>query len=135
MAQSSTDLTWLRGSSVLVTGARVSGLAVVQPLLDLGAVVTVTDSDRTALDEAANRGAAVVLQDELRARAQAVAEAAGPETSWLSPDPGEAGGGEPGRSGDSQGSGAAAQAAQEGLEFARRTQERPAAMRAVRWVG
>ncbi|WP_206489157.1 UDP-N-acetylmuramoyl-L-alanine--D-glutamate ligase [Rhodococcus sp. KRD162] len=74
MAQSSTDLTWLRGSSVLVTGARVSGLAVVQPLLDLGAVVTVTDSDRTALDEAANRGAAVVLQDELLSDASAIAE-------------------------------------------------------------
>ncbi|OZD04536.1 UDP-N-acetylmuramoyl-L-alanine--D-glutamate ligase [Rhodococcus sp. 06-235-1A] len=62
---SRTDLTWLRGSSVLVTGARVSGLAVVQPLLDLGAAVTVTDSNRGALDEAANIGAAVVLQEDL----------------------------------------------------------------------
>ncbi|MBY4129791.1 UDP-N-acetylmuramoyl-L-alanine--D-glutamate ligase [Rhodococcus fascians] len=65
MRESPTDLTWLRGSSVLVTGARVSGLAVVRPLLDLGAVVTVTDSDRSALDAASSIGAAVVLQDDL----------------------------------------------------------------------
>ncbi|MDI9896816.1 UDP-N-acetylmuramoyl-L-alanine--D-glutamate ligase [Rhodococcus sp. IEGM 1381] len=65
MNESSNDLTWLRGKSVLVTGARVSGLAVVRPLLDLGAVVTVTDSDRDALDGAARIGAAVVLQDDL----------------------------------------------------------------------
>ncbi len=65
MNESSTDLSWLRGSSVLVTGARVSGLAVVRPLLDLGAVVTVTDSDRGALDAASSIGAAVVLQDDL----------------------------------------------------------------------
>ncbi|KQU57335.1 UDP-N-acetylmuramoylalanine--D-glutamate ligase [Rhodococcus sp. Leaf278] len=65
MNETSIDLSWLRGSSVLVTGARVSGLAVVRPLLDLGAVVTVTDSDRGALDRASSIGAAVVLQDDL----------------------------------------------------------------------
>lgn len=70
---SRTDPTWLRGSSVLVTGARISGLAVVRPLLDLGAVVTVTDSNRAALDEASNSGAAVVLQDDLLADPAALA--------------------------------------------------------------
>ena len=50
MTEASTHLSWLRDSSVLVTGARISGLAVVRPLLDLGALVTVTDSNRAALD-------------------------------------------------------------------------------------
>ncbi|ORI16840.1 UDP-N-acetylmuramoylalanine--D-glutamate ligase [Rhodococcus sp. 1163] len=61
------DLTWLRGRTVLVAGARVSGLATVQPLLDLGAEVLVTDSDPGALDNARALGAGVVLQDELLA--------------------------------------------------------------------
>ncbi|MGF0312640.1 UDP-N-acetylmuramoyl-L-alanine--D-glutamate ligase [Rhodococcus sp. IEGM1428] len=73
MNESSHDLTWLRGKSVLVTGARVSGLAVVRPLLDLGAVVTVTDSDRGALDGAPSIGVAVVLQDDLLGNPAALA--------------------------------------------------------------
>ncbi|AMY25573.1 UDP-N-acetylmuramoyl-L-alanine--D-glutamate ligase [Rhodococcoides fascians] len=73
MTEASTDLSWLRGSSVLVTGARISGLAVVRPLLDLGALVTVTDSNRAALDEASALGAAVVVQDDLLADPDAIA--------------------------------------------------------------
>ncbi|MCX6489603.1 MAG: Mur ligase family protein, partial [Rhodococcus sp.] len=73
MTEASTDLSWLRGSSVLVTGARISGLAVVRPLLDLGALVTVTDSNRAALDEASALGAAMVVQDDLLADPDAIA--------------------------------------------------------------
>lgn len=67
MTSTATDLTWLRGASVLVTGARVSGLAVVRPLLDLGAEVTVTDSNGAALGDASNLGVAAMTQDELLA--------------------------------------------------------------------
>jgi len=70
-----------------------------------------------------------------RARAQVEAEAVTPETAWPRPGPGEPGCGEPGRDGNCQGPGPAAQTAREALELARRTQEQPAATRAVRWVG
>ncbi|SNT22276.1 UDP-N-acetylmuramoyl-L-alanine--D-glutamate ligase [Rhodococcoides kyotonense] len=69
MAQSidDEDLTRLRGRTVLVAGGRVSGLATVTPLQDLGARVLVTDSDAGAVANAVARGAGGVHQDELLA--------------------------------------------------------------------
>ncbi len=61
------DLSWLSGKTVLVAGGRVSGLAAVVPLHDLGADVLVTDSDDAAVDTARALGARAVRQDELLA--------------------------------------------------------------------
>lgn len=61
------DLGWLSGTTVLVAGGRVSGLATVGPLRDLGADVLVTDTDAAALDNARELGAGVVLQEDLLA--------------------------------------------------------------------
>ncbi|MFC4602146.1 UDP-N-acetylmuramoyl-L-alanine--D-glutamate ligase [Rhodococcus kronopolitis] len=47
------ELARLRGAAVLVAGARVSGLALVAPLRDLGAEVTLTDGNQGSLDAAA----------------------------------------------------------------------------------
>ena len=65
------DLGWLSGKRVLVAGGRVSGLATVAPLVDLGADVLVTDSDHGAVDAARSLGAGGVQQDELLADAGA----------------------------------------------------------------
>ncbi|MFC9790006.1 UDP-N-acetylmuramoyl-L-alanine--D-glutamate ligase [Rhodococcus sp. NPDC127528] len=48
-----TDLSRLAGQRVLVTGARVSGLALIAPLRDLGAEVVLADGDAGLLDAAA----------------------------------------------------------------------------------
>lgn len=61
------DLTRLRGRTVLVAGARVSGLATVPPLQDLGAHVLVTDSDAGAVAKAEALGVRGILQDDLLA--------------------------------------------------------------------
>lgn len=61
----SDDLEWLRGRTVLVAGGRISGLATVGPLRDLGADVLVTDSDPSAVDNAKAAGARGMLQAEL----------------------------------------------------------------------
>lgn len=55
----------LRGAAVLVTGAGISGRAVIAPLHDLGARVTVTDTNAGALARCAELGAATVPVDEL----------------------------------------------------------------------
>ncbi|MDH6279661.1 UDP-N-acetylmuramoyl-L-alanine--D-glutamate ligase [Prescottella agglutinans] len=64
----------LRDADVLVTGAGISGRAVIAPLLDLGARVTVTDTNDDALARCAELGAATVRIDELVADPQRVAE-------------------------------------------------------------
>lgn len=61
----SEDLEWLRGKTVLVAGGRVSGLATVGPLRDLGAEVVVTDSDSGAVDNARSLGVGGIAQDDL----------------------------------------------------------------------
>ncbi|MDJ0393088.1 UDP-N-acetylmuramoyl-L-alanine--D-glutamate ligase [Rhodococcus sp. G-MC3] len=63
----SEDLGWLSGKTVLVAGARVTGLATVGPLRDLGAEVLVTDSDPGALDKARALGAGGISQEDLLA--------------------------------------------------------------------
>ncbi|WP_307828252.1 UDP-N-acetylmuramoyl-L-alanine--D-glutamate ligase [Antrihabitans sp. YC2-6] len=57
------DLTDLRGKDVLVTGWGISGKALVEPLRDLGAVITVTSS--AGLDDAAAHGLGVATADDL----------------------------------------------------------------------
>lgn len=61
------DLRSLHGRTVLVAGGRVSGLATVGPLLDLGAEVLVTDSDAGAIEKARSLGVGGILQDDLLA--------------------------------------------------------------------
>lgn len=63
----SEGLDWLKGKTVLVAGGRISGLAAVVPLRELGAEVVVTDSDPDAIEAARSVGAAGVRQDELLA--------------------------------------------------------------------
>nr|WP_206037904.1 UDP-N-acetylmuramoyl-L-alanine--D-glutamate ligase [Rhodococcus sp. HNM0569] len=55
----------LRGESVLVTGAGVSGRAVVEPLRRLGAQVTVTDARAESLAPYAGLGADTIVLDDL----------------------------------------------------------------------
>lgn len=55
----------LRDAAVLVTGAGISGRAVIAPLHDLGARVTVTDTNADALARCAELGATTVLLDDL----------------------------------------------------------------------
>ena len=57
----------MKGKTVLVAGGRISGLAAVVPLRELGAEVVVTDSDPDAIEAARSVGAAGVRQDELLA--------------------------------------------------------------------
>ncbi|GGG05482.1 UDP-N-acetylmuramoylalanine--D-glutamate ligase [Rhodococcoides trifolii] len=59
----------LAGKRVLVTGGRVTGRAVVPVLLDLGARVTVADSDSGELERCAALGAETVVISELDAAA------------------------------------------------------------------
>ena len=59
----SEGLDWLKGETVLVAGGRISGLAAVVPLRELGAEVVVTDSDPDAIEAARSVGAAGVRQD------------------------------------------------------------------------
>lgn len=61
------DLAWLAGKTVLVAGGRVSGLATVGPLLDLGAQVIVTDSDPSAVEKARGLGVGGIRQDDFLA--------------------------------------------------------------------
>ncbi|MGO4203086.1 UDP-N-acetylmuramoyl-L-alanine--D-glutamate ligase [Rhodococcus sp. TAF43] len=68
------DLDRLRGASVLVTGAGISGRAVIAPLHDLGARVTVTDTNVDALARCAELGAETVPLDDLVADPARVAE-------------------------------------------------------------
>ncbi|QXW05375.1 UDP-N-acetylmuramoyl-L-alanine--D-glutamate ligase [Rhodococcus globerulus] len=51
------DLSWLRGQRVLVAGGRVSGQATIEPLVALGASVTVADSTLDFADRCAELGA------------------------------------------------------------------------------
>ncbi|MFD9665425.1 UDP-N-acetylmuramoyl-L-alanine--D-glutamate ligase [Rhodococcus sp. NPDC059968] len=74
MAEEHGRLDWLRGRSVLVAGAGVSGRATIEPLRDLGALVTVTDANVDALAECARLGAATVPIDDLLAERDRVAE-------------------------------------------------------------
>ncbi|AOW94714.1 UDP-N-acetylmuramoylalanine--D-glutamate ligase [Rhodococcus sp. WMMA185] len=64
----------MRGRSVLVAGAGISGRATIEPLGDLGALVTVTDSDADALGACARQGAATILIDDLLADRDRIAE-------------------------------------------------------------
>lgn len=68
------NLDGLRGAHVLVTGAGISGRAVIAPLHDLGAHVTVTDTAPDALARCADAGAATVPVDDLVADPQRLAE-------------------------------------------------------------
>ncbi|MEU2002947.1 UDP-N-acetylmuramoyl-L-alanine--D-glutamate ligase [Rhodococcus sp. NPDC019627] len=61
------ELDRLRGRAVLVAGAGISGRATIEPLRELGALVTVTDSNADALAECARLGAATVPIDDLLA--------------------------------------------------------------------
>ncbi|ANS29305.1 UDP-N-acetylmuramoylalanine-D-glutamate ligase [Rhodococcus opacus] len=74
MAEEHGGLDWLRGRSVLVAGAGVSGRATIEPLRDLGALVTVTDANVDALAECARLGAATVPIDDLLTERDRVAE-------------------------------------------------------------
>ncbi|MEV0948756.1 UDP-N-acetylmuramoyl-L-alanine--D-glutamate ligase [Rhodococcus sp. NPDC049939] len=67
MSEERRGLDWLRGRSVLVAGAGISGRATIEPLEDLGALVTVTDSDASALAALARLGTPTILIDELLA--------------------------------------------------------------------
>lgn len=69
------ELEWLRGTRVLVAGAGISGRAVVTPLTELGAQVTVTDRSADALEHCRELGADTVDLDELVAEADAHPEA------------------------------------------------------------
>jgi len=55
-ADSENDLSWLRGTRVLVAGGRVSGQATIEPLVALGAVVTVADSTLDFAERCAELG-------------------------------------------------------------------------------
>ncbi|MFZ2172875.1 MAG: UDP-N-acetylmuramoyl-L-alanine--D-glutamate ligase [Rhodococcus sp. (in: high G+C Gram-positive bacteria)] len=68
------ELGWLRGRSVLVTGAGVSGRATIEPLHDLGALVTVADANPEALAECARMGAATTPIDDLLADRERLAD-------------------------------------------------------------
>ncbi|MGA9871883.1 MAG: UDP-N-acetylmuramoyl-L-alanine--D-glutamate ligase [Rhodococcus sp. (in: high G+C Gram-positive bacteria)] len=63
----SEDLQWIRGKTVLVAGSRVSGLATIAPLRELGADVLVTDSAADAVARAVELGARGILQADLLA--------------------------------------------------------------------
>ncbi|WP_072688529.1 UDP-N-acetylmuramoyl-L-alanine--D-glutamate ligase [Rhodococcus marinonascens] len=65
MAEERGELDWLHGRRVLVAGAGISGRATIEPLNDLGAFVTVTDSDVHALAACARIGATTVPLDNL----------------------------------------------------------------------
>ena len=56
-AAGANDLSWLRGQRVLVAGGRVSGQATIEPLVALGASVTVADSTLDFADRCAELGA------------------------------------------------------------------------------
>ncbi|QCQ91500.1 UDP-N-acetylmuramoyl-L-alanine--D-glutamate ligase [Rhodococcus sp. SGAir0479] len=64
----------LRGAAVLVAGAGISGRAVIAPLHDLGARVTVTDTNADVLARCAEAGAATVPLGDLVADPARVAE-------------------------------------------------------------
>ncbi len=68
------NLDGLRGARVLVTGAGISGRAVIAPLHDLGAHVTVTDTAADALARCAEAGASTVPVDDLAADPRRMAE-------------------------------------------------------------
>lgn len=59
------DLDWLRSGNVLVAGAGISGRATIEPLRELGATVTVTDTNPDALEQCARLGAFTVGIDAL----------------------------------------------------------------------
>ncbi|MDI9914287.1 UDP-N-acetylmuramoyl-L-alanine--D-glutamate ligase [Rhodococcus sp. IEGM 1379] len=61
------DLSWLRGQRVLVAGGRVSGQATIEPLVVLGAVVTVADSTLDFADRCAELGADTVTTASIEA--------------------------------------------------------------------
>lgn len=73
-ATSGTALGRLDGRAVLVAGAGISGRAVIGPLHDVGARVTVTDTSPDALARCAELGAETVLLDELTGTPGAVAD-------------------------------------------------------------
>ncbi|WP_442971167.1 MULTISPECIES: UDP-N-acetylmuramoyl-L-alanine--D-glutamate ligase [unclassified Rhodococcus (in: high G+C Gram-positive bacteria)] len=64
----------LQGRRVLVAGGRVSGRAVVPALHDVGALVTVTDSDVSSLETCAELGVDTVHMDSVATDRDAVAE-------------------------------------------------------------
>ncbi|KAA0023203.1 UDP-N-acetylmuramoyl-L-alanine--D-glutamate ligase [Antrihabitans cavernicola] len=57
----------MAGKNVLVTGWGISGKALIQPLRDLGATITVTDGGAAALAEAAELGLHTAVPDDLAA--------------------------------------------------------------------
>lgn len=61
------ELSELRGRSVLVTGWGVSGKALIEPLRELGAIVTVTDGGAAARAEADELGLRTAVPDDLTA--------------------------------------------------------------------
>jgi hypothetical protein len=66
----------LRGRRVLVAGGRVSGRAVIPALLEVGASVTVADSDTSSLEACADLGVDTVSMDAIATDRDAVAESA-----------------------------------------------------------
>ncbi len=70
-ADSENDLSWLRGTRVLVAGGRVSGQATIEPLVALGAVVTVADSTLDFAERCAELGADMVTTTSIEDRKSA----------------------------------------------------------------
>ena len=58
-------LDWLRGKRVLVTGWGISGRALVQPLRDVGASITVTDSNQASSTEVESLGLTAASESDL----------------------------------------------------------------------
>ncbi|WP_424809652.1 UDP-N-acetylmuramoyl-L-alanine--D-glutamate ligase [Rhodococcus sp. 27YEA15] len=66
------DLTWLRGARVLVTGGRVSGQATIEPLVELGATVTVADSTLEFASRCAELGADTVTVESIESDPESI---------------------------------------------------------------
>ena len=73
-ADSENDLSWLRGTRVLVAGGRVSGQATIEPLVALGAVVTVADSTLDFAERCAELGADMVTTTSIEDAPDSITE-------------------------------------------------------------
>lgn len=73
-ADSENDLSWLRGTRVLVAGGRVSGQATIEPLVALGAVVTVADSTLDFAERCAELGAGMVTTTSIEDAPDSITE-------------------------------------------------------------
>lgn len=73
-ADSENDLSWLRGTRVLVAGGRVSGQATIEPLVALGAVVTVADSTLDFAQRCAELGADMVTTTSIEDAPDSITE-------------------------------------------------------------